>query len=146
MTKSPACQGCPLADCAVVVAPQQIGDVYFGEGPLDARVAVVGEAPWKEEEASGRYFAGKAGALLSIIVANAGLDRKSLYVTNVVKCVTLSPSAEAAAFCRKAHLDRELEHIKPNVVVGLGGVVLGALAGKTRVTKWRGYLLEVANE
>ena len=142
MRKLPACANCPL-HAVDVVAPQAIDNVYFGNGPLDADVAIVGEAPWKEELARGEYFVGKAGSLLSIIVASAGLDRKSLYITNVVKCCTLNPPPEAVAHCKAAYLDKELEVVKPNVVLALGNAAMEALTGRWGVTKWRGYLLEV---
>jgi DNA polymerase len=104
---------------------------------------LVGEAPWKEEFRERAYFVGKAGSLLNIALAEAGLARKGCYVTNAVKCVTLAPSVEAVEFCKQAHLLEEIKIVEPNVVVAIGGIALKALGGHSRITKWRGHLLEV---
>src|ERR671912_2483737 len=60
-------------------------DSVFGEGSLNSRLAIVGEAPGKQEVEEGRPFVGNAGKLLDKLLAEAGIDRSKLYVTNVVK-------------------------------------------------------------
>lgn len=59
--------------------------LVFGEGPEDARLMIVGEAPGEEEDLSGRPFVGRAGRLLDKILASVDLDRSDVYVTNLVK-------------------------------------------------------------
>src|SRR5262245_33691239 len=71
------CRGCLL----YVRATQTV----FGEGPATARVVVVGEQPGDAEDKQGRPFVGPAGRMLDKALAEAGLDRKTVYVTNAVK-------------------------------------------------------------
>lgn len=67
-------------------ALRELGDaLVFGEGPEDARLMIVGEAPGEEEHLSGRPFVGRAGQLLDKILASVDLDRSDVYVTNLVK-------------------------------------------------------------
>jgi uracil-DNA glycosylase len=60
-------------------------DSVFGEGPLNSRLAIVGEAPGKQEVEEGRPFVGNAGKLLNRLLEDAGIDRSKVYVTNIVK-------------------------------------------------------------
>ena len=141
MSKPVSCQGCPYYHLPFVGRVKN--GIIMGDGPQDANVMLIGEAPWKEEQLEGAYFVGKAGSLLNIALAEAGLSRRACYVTNTVKCVTLSPSSEAIEHCKQAHLLEEIKIVQPNVVVAIGGVALEALTGHERITKWRGHLLEV---
>jgi uracil-DNA glycosylase len=60
-------------------------DSVFGEGTLRSRLAIVGEAPGKQEVEEGRPFVGNAGKLLDELLEEAGIDRSKVYVSNVVK-------------------------------------------------------------
>src|SRR5215212_7543646 len=60
-------------------------DSVFGEGSLNSRLAIVGEAPGKQEVEEGRPFVGNAGKLLDKLLEEAGIDRSKVYVTNIVK-------------------------------------------------------------
>ncbi len=71
------CRACPLFRSAT--------QTVFGEGPPDARVVLVGEQPGDREDRVGRPFVGPAGALLDDAMEEAGLDRRTVYVTNAVK-------------------------------------------------------------
>ena len=115
----------------------------MGDGPLDAQVMLVGEAPWKEEQKERENFVGRAGSLLNIALGEAGLSRRMCYITNTVKCVTLAPGEQAVEHCTRAHLREEIKIVEPNVVVALGNVALYALHGHKDIAKWRGHLLEV---
>lgn len=123
----------------------------FGEGSRGAKVMFVGEQPGDKEDLLGRPFVGPAGALLDKALAEAGIDRGDVYVTNVVKHFKWEPrgkrrihkkpnSLEIAA-CRP-WLDSELSVVKPQVVVCLGATAAQALLGSAfRVTQQRGRLL-----
>lgn len=121
-------------------AGEQLGPaMVFGEGPLDARFAIVGEAPGEQEVAAGRPFVGRAGQLLNRLLAEAGIERAQVYVTNVVK---LRPTAEAGGRLKnrpprageiKAGLDillPELELLAPAALILFGNVPAKALVGK----------------
>lgn len=123
----------------------------FGEGPADARLALVGEQPGDVEDIQGRPFVGPAGGLLDRALADAGLDRGEVYLTNAVKHfrftqrgkrrIHAKPGREHIVACRP-WLDAELAVLTPKVVVCLGAVAVSALLGsKYRVMKDRGALL-----
>ena len=120
----------------------------FGEGPARADVMLVGEQPGDAEDLAGHPFVGPAGKLLDKALEEAGLDRREVYVTNVVKHFKWEPrgkrrihakpnSAEIAA-CRP-WLETELAIVKPHILVCLGATAAQALLGRTfRVSRERG--------
>jgi DNA polymerase len=122
----------------------------FGEGSSTATVMFVGEQPGDQEDRAGRPFVGPAGKLLDNALAEAGIDRGAVYVTNAVKHfkweraergerrIHKKPNAAETAACRP-WLDLEIELVKPRVIVCLGATAAQALLGKAfKVTKQRG--------
>jgi DNA polymerase len=120
----------------------------FGEGVPKAKMILVGEQPGNDEDLAGRPFVGPAGKLLDKALAEAGIDRKKIYVTNVVKHfkwvlrgkrrIHDKPNAAEIAACRP-WLDAEFALIKPKIVVCLGATAAQALLGRQfRVTVQRG--------
>ena len=120
----------------------------FGEGPAKATVVLVGEQPGDREDREGRPFVGPAGRVLDDALADAGIDRKKVYVTNAVKHfkwtprgkrrIHQKPNAEEIGACRP-WLDAELAVVKPDVLVALGATAAQALLGRGfRVTRDRG--------
>jgi uracil-DNA glycosylase len=102
-----------------------------GEGPLDADVFLIGEAPGRDEDASGRPFVGAAGKILNKAFAAARLPRDSLFITNVVKCrppANRGPRADEVNACRP-YLKTQIEAVRPKVLVTLGSTALKALLG-----------------
>jgi DNA polymerase len=138
------CRGCELWRTAT--------QTVFGEGPTGASVVFVGEQPGDQEDQQGQPFVGPAGRLLDKALANVGIDRTQVYVTNAVKHFKWQPRgkrrihqkpnwAEMTA-CRP-WLDAELAVVKPRVLVALGATAGQALLGRQfRVTKQRGELLD----
>ena len=119
-----------------------------GEGPIGARLALVGEQPGDQEDQAGRPFVGPAGAMLDRALAEAGIQRAETYVTNAVKSfkfhqvgkrrIHQSPSAGDVKHYRW-WLERELELVRPGLVVALGATAALALCGrKVAVTRARG--------
>ena len=93
-----------------------------GEGNPAARVMFVGEAPGATEDELGRPFVGRAGKLLGELLAEAGLVREDVWITNVVKArppKNRDPKAPEVAHCMP-WLERELSIIRPQLVVPLG--------------------------
>jgi DNA polymerase len=111
----------------------------FGEGPEGAAIALVGERPGDQEDVQGRPFVGPACHLLNRAMAEAGLDRDSVYVTNAVKHfkyeqrgkkrIHQKPTAGEVRHYRW-WLTKELDFARPKVVVALGATAVLALAGK----------------
>jgi uracil-DNA glycosylase family 4 len=116
----------------------------FGEGSLNSRLAVVGEAPGKHEVEEGRPFVGNAGKLLDELLEEAGIDRSKLYVTNVVK---VRPTKEGggrtqnrpprASEIREGSevLKEELDLVKPRALALLGGTPAKAMIKKSFTLK-----------
>jgi uracil-DNA glycosylase family protein len=135
------CRGCDLW----VNATQTV----FGEGPRTADVMFVGEQPGDQEDRQGHPFVGPAGQLLDAGLAEAGIDRSRVYVTNSVKHFKFvviergrrlhkKPSAGEVRACNP-WLQEEIRLVKPRVVVALGATAAQALLGKQfRVTQDRG--------
>jgi DNA polymerase len=137
------CRRCPLYKNATQVVP--------GEGPLHAGIMMVGEQPGDKEDLAGRPFVGPAGHVLDEAVAEAGLDRKTIFVTNAVKHFKFEPRGKRRLHKRpnayeieRCHwwLDIEKTLIKPEIVVALGATALRSIAGKPlAVSKVRGRFM-----
>jgi uracil-DNA glycosylase len=123
----------------------------FGEGGKSARILFVGEQPGDQEDLAGRPFVGPAGKLLDRALADAGIDRGAVYVTNVVKHfkweprgkrrIHKKPNAGEIAACRP-WLDTEIQIVRPRAIVCLGATASQALLGRAfKVTAHRGELL-----
>ena len=93
-----------------------------GEGPEDAKIMFIGESPGFHEDQQGRPFVGAAGHFLEELLASIGLKREGVYICNVIKCRppgNREPGAEEIEACRP-YLDRQIELVKPKMVVTLG--------------------------
>jgi uracil-DNA glycosylase family 4 len=108
------CRDCELAEHRLKVVP--------GEGPEDAELFFIGEAPGWHEDQQGRPFVGPAGQFLDQLLASIGLKRGQVYIANVIKCrppQNRDPLPKEIEACRK-WLDRQVEIIRPKVIVTLG--------------------------
>jgi len=117
-------------------------NLVFGEGDPYADLMFVGEAPGADEDAQGRPFVGRAGQLLTdVIQKGMKLDRNRVYITNVVKCRppdNRDPEPEEIEACLPV-LVRQIETVRPKVIVALGRVAAHALTGaKAPITRLRG--------
>jgi DNA polymerase len=123
-----------------------------GDGPPDARIMFVGEAPGRNEDLQGRPFVGAAGKFLQELLAAAGLTRDQVYITNVVKHRPTQPSArggfdnraptpEEIDACR-TYLDRQMEIIRPRLIVTLGRFSVGAFFPGSSITRSHGTYRE----
>ena len=93
-----------------------------GEGPENAKVMFIGEAPGFHEDKSGKPFVGAAGHFLEELLADIGMTRDDVYIANVIKC---RPPGNRAPIPReieacKPYLDRQIELIQPRIVITLG--------------------------
>ena len=108
------CQDCPLHKNRTHVVP--------GEGDPEAAVLFVGEGPGREEDQSGRPFVGRSSHMLDMMLASIQLDRKKVYIANVVKCRTPEsrmPMPEEAEPCL-TNLRAQIQLIQPKIIVCLG--------------------------
>lgn len=126
------CTRCELALGRTQVVP--------GVGPRRAAVFILGEAPGADEDRRGAPFVGRAGRLLDRLLADAGVDRRSVFITNVVACRPPGNRTPRAAEIR-AHapwLESQLRLVRPRLVVTLGRVALGYFIRGAKVTELRG--------
>ena len=123
------------------------------EGPPDAKIMLVGEAPGKAEDESGKPFQGLAGQTLNNLLGQAGIARYQCLVTNVArerppankisfffedkKCTI--PKAKLIGWI--SELKQEIELYKPNIIIALGSIALWALTGEKKISDFRGYIL-----
>ena len=143
----PGCTACDLYRHATQVVP--------GEGVPQAKIMFVGEQPGDEEDLSGRPFIGPAGRLLDTALERAGIDRAQAYVTNAVKHFKFEPrgkrrlhkkpGAREIAACR-GWVAREMELLRPRLVVALGATAAGSLLGRATLLKdVRGRTIDLPN-
>jgi len=125
----------------------------FGEGPADARMMIVGEQPGDQEDLAGRPFVGPAGEMFDRAMAQAGIDRDTVYVTNAVKHFKFErrgkrrihsrPDAGEVQACRWWY-EQERLLVKPEMTVALGATAARQLLGKAvTITATRGRAIEL---
>jgi DNA polymerase len=105
-----------------------------GEGNPDARIMFIGEAPGADEDAQGRPFVGRAGQLLDKIINACGLKRSDVFIGNILKCrppENRDPRAEEIISCLP-YLQRQIEIIKPEIIVALGAHAARTLLNTTK--------------
>jgi DNA polymerase len=111
----------------------------LGEGPLHPDIAFVGEQPGDQEDLAGKPFVGPAGQLLDKALEEAGIDRSAAYVTNAVKHFKFEQRGKRRMHSKpnagevkhyRWWLEKELDFVKPRLVVALGATAALALAGK----------------
>lgn len=117
--------------CALASGRQ---NVVFGSGHPDAELMFVGEGPGAHEDRQGLPFVGPAGQLLTKIIHAIELAREQVYIANVVKCRppgNRDPLPAEASACR-GYLDRQIDLVRPRVIVALGRVAAQTLLGTDR--------------
>jgi uracil-DNA glycosylase family 4 len=108
------CQRCEIAKYRTKAVP--------GEGPEDAEIMFIGEAPGWHEDQQGRPFVGPAGQYLEQLLASIGLKRQQVYIANVIKCrptANRDPLPTEIQNCQK-WLERQIELLRPKMIVTLG--------------------------
>jgi len=136
-TQIRTCTKCPLHASRTVVVP--------GEGKPSAKVMIIGEAPGREEDASGRPFVGAAGRFLNQVLTGNDLRREDLFITNIVKCRppgNRAPKRDEVEICTTHYLFTQISLIDPRLIMLLGAVAAKTLLGITGIAEARGRLIE----
>ncbi len=120
--------------------------VVFGEGDVNAELMFVGEAPGAMEDSSGKPFVGRSGELLTKMIENVlPLSRSEVYITNIVKCRprnNAEPTPAEAHTCQP-YLLKQIELIKPRIIVALGATAYHYLSGDdSNISKVRGTVIQ----
>ncbi len=127
--------------------------VVFGDGNADSPLMLIGEGPGANEDATGLPFIGRAGKLLDEALREAGMLRKHIYITNVVKCrPTLvedgkiknrPPRTDEASICVTTWLEKQIATIQPSVILCLGAPSANAIIHRNfKMTQERGQWFE----
>lgn len=133
-----SCISCPLHESKT--------HTVFGEGPEDARIMLIGEAPGKNEDETGRPFIGSSGKLLTDLISGAGLNRDDIYITSIVKCRPLNnrkPRKLEYTTCIDLYLKKQIEFINPDIIGLLGNSAIYALIGKNNIKQIHGNIYPV---
>ncbi len=131
------CTRCPLHESRTQAVP--------GDGKYTAKVMIVGEAPGKEEDESGKPFVGAAGRYLDNVLEGTGLDRADFFITNTCKCrppKNRTPRSIEVGTCTSNYLFEQLALVNPRLVMLLGGVAAKAVLGVKSIGEVRGQVIE----
>lgn len=129
-----------IAGCTQGLLHQGRTKVVPGEGPENAQIMFIGEAPGFHEDQQGRPFVGAAGKFLEELLESIGLTRKDVFIANVIKCRppgNRDPLPEEIEAC-KPFLDRQIELIQPKLVVTLGRFSMARAFPKARISRIHG--------
>jgi uracil-DNA glycosylase len=130
-----------LSDCTKCPLAEERNTVVFGTGAPDADLMFVGEAPGFHEDKQGKPFVGQAGKLLDKLLAEIGMERREVFIANVLKCRppgNRDPQPAEIEACED-HLTRQVELIRPRVICSLGNFATKLLSGRPAgITKVRG--------
>lgn len=108
------CTRCRLAQTRTNAVP--------GEGPIDSGILFIGEAPGRNEDLTGRPFVGRAGAVLEDLLSSIGLERRSVFITSIIKCrppENRIPKRDEIAACA-GYLDRQIALLSPKIIIPMG--------------------------
>jgi uracil-DNA glycosylase family protein len=141
------------SDCRRCLLYEPATQTVFGEGPAHADVLFVGEQPGDQEDVIGRPFVGPAGQIMDRAMEEAGIDRRTIYITNAVKHfkfeprgkrrIHKTPEAPEIQACR-FWLDVEIVRLRPKLVVAMGGTAARAVLGRAvTITRERGRPIEL---
>jgi len=134
-----------LGDCTRCKLHKGRNKIVFGDGNPKAELVFVGEGPGADEDAQGLPFVGRAGKLLTQMIEAMGLQRKDVYICNVVKCrppENRAPEPDEVTAC-SPFLIRQIDSIRPKVIVCLGATAAKTILNTTRgISQFRGEWLE----
>jgi DNA polymerase len=128
---------CPLHASRAIAVP--------GDGKVDAKVMVIGEAPGREEDQTGHPFVGAAGRFLDSVLEGSGIKRNDLFITNTVKCrppKNRAPRKLEVETCVSNYLLAQIELINPKLIVLLGAVAANKMLGVANINSARGRVIE----
>jgi DNA polymerase len=130
------------ATCTLCKLAEKRTQVVFGVGRADADLLFVGEGPGEQEDLKGEPFVGRAGQLLTQLIAGIGLTRDDVYIANVVKCRppgNRDPQPDEIAAC-EGQLFSQVELIRPRVICTLGNFATKLLSGQPHgITRVHGH-------
>ncbi len=134
------CKKCPLWKTRKNVVP--------GEGPVNAQIMILGQAPGSEENETGRPFVGRAGKLLDQLLKMADIKREKVFITSPIKCFppkNRKPTKQEIEACLP-YLFEQIKSINPRKLVLLGGVAFEVFFRDKQLKNYRGKWLKENNK
>lgn len=134
--KISSCRLCPLFLERTLTVP--------GCGPASAEIMLIGEAPGREEDLTGKPFVGRAGRLLDAALEQAGLERSRVFITSVIKCrppKNRKPKKKEIDQCRR-YLESQIEIVHPKIIGLMGNTAAQAVLGMQGIAQLRGRILQ----
>src|SRR5215213_2167210 len=131
------CTKCPLWESRMIAVP--------GDGSYSSKVMIIGEAPGKEEDETGKPFVGSAGRYLDHVLEGTGLDRRDFFITNTVKCrppKNRTPKSLEIKTCTSNYLFNQIELVNPKLIMLLGTVAAKTVLGLKSIGEARGRVIE----
>jgi len=117
-----------------------------GEGPTQAEIMFIGEGPGANEDKQGRPFVGASGKFLDQLLAQAGVTRTDVFITNVVKCRppgNRDPLPDEVEICTSNYLQHQIEIVNPSIIVTLGRHSMGLFFKGAKITQIHGQMRKV---
>ena len=130
------CHLCSLSEERKLAVP--------GSGPSPAEIMLIGEAPGREEDLTGKPFVGRAGRLLDEALVQAGLERSKVFITSVIKCrppENRKPKKAEIDQCRP-YLQAQIDILHPKIICLMGNTATQAILDRQGVTILRGQILQ----
>ena len=131
------CKKCVLADTRTNAVP--------GEGPANAKIMIIGQAPGALEDKTGKPFVGRAGKFLDKLLEIAQIDRKKVFITSPIKCFppkNRKPKASELKACLP-YLKKQIEIISPEKFILLGDVAFSVFFPKLKLKDYRGRVIKI---
>jgi len=131
-----SCRLCPLHETRTNAVP--------GEGPANAQLFFIGEAPGAQEDETGRPFVGRSGKLLISIIKEIGLSREDVFISSILNCrppKNRTPKRSEIELCRP-YVEKQIELINPRILVLLGRIAISSMVGPWKVTELHGRFFE----
>jgi DNA polymerase len=135
-----------IADCPKCDLQYSRKRAVAGEGPANAQIMLIGEGPGFYENEQGRPFVGAAGKFLDELLANIGMKREEVFITNVVKCrppANRDPEPDEIEICTGSYLFRQIDAIRPSVIVTLGRHSMGLFLPEAKISSVHGQAIWV---
>jgi uracil-DNA glycosylase family 4 len=135
-----------IRDCRLCALYKTRLNAVPGEGPSDARLVFIGEAPGAREDKLGRPFVGRSGEILTQMIESIGLSRESVFITSILKSrppKNRAPTHSEIVACRP-YVEKQIELIAPQIIILLGGVAISSMVGPWSVSEAHGKFIEAS--
>lgn len=130
-----------IRTCTLCALHQGRTKAVPGDGPINAKIMLIGEGPGYHEDRQGQPFVGASGKFLDELLAIAGLNRSEVFIGNVIKCrppQNRDPLPDEVQMCTSTYLFRQINVINPSVIVTLGRFSMSLFLPKERISRVHG--------